>query len=114
MGSGFWNMVPEPRKGGEKEEDGRREEYGFRLLNMVPGLIIRRKKKKKEEEESMGSGYWNMVPEPRKGIEVRRKKKKDEESMGSGYWNMVPEPRKGREGRRMKKKKKRRVWVPAT
>ena len=26
MGSGFWNMVPEPRKGGEKEEDGRREE----------------------------------------------------------------------------------------
>ena len=33
--------------------------------------------------------------------------------MGSGYLNMVLEPRKGREGRR-KKKKKRRVWVPAT
>ena len=32
--------------------------------------------------------------------------------MGSGYWNMVPEPRKGREGRR--KKNKRRLLVPAT
>ena len=45
----------------------------------------------------MGSGYWNMVPEPRKGEKGEgrgRRKKEEEESMGSGYWNMVPEPRK--------------------
>ena len=43
---------------------------------------------------------------------MKKKKKEEEESMGSGYWNMVPEPRKEREGRR--NKKKRSVWVPAT
>ena len=53
----------------------------------------------------MGSGYWNMVPEPRKGRHrEERIIKEEEKSMGSGYWNMVPEPRKGRQRREERRK----------
>ena len=47
MGSGYWNMVPEPRKGSEEEEEGRRGEYGFRLLEYGAGA---QKGKRREKE----------------------------------------------------------------
>ena len=79
MGSGYWNMVPEPRKGREEEEEGRKGEYGFRLLEYGAGAQKRKRREKEEEEVRRGGEYGFRLLEYGAGAQKRKRREKEEE-----------------------------------
>ena len=72
MGSGYLNMVLEPRKGreGRRKKKKRRGEYGFRLLEY--GAVTHNKKKEDKEEEGRRGEYGFRLLEYGAGAQKRK------------------------------------------